>query len=335
MIRIHLLKYIFILVYVTTLSCRSIPTYTPGAVPEFSSFDEFYKSKLTKSKELNVRPGNEEKLIRKSPGKTPIAILYIHGFGASRAEGEEVVDKLADTFQANTYYLRHPGHGTTAEDHRDRIYYDYLEEGRITLKMMKLLGDKVIIVGTSMGGLVATHLASKYPEDVNGLILASPFYDFEDKTSRILNFYGGITLTHLLFGKQRNISYEKWKPEIQKLSTPEYDKYWTTKQYYEAIIPLNDLRRAVSTDETYKNIQIPTLLMYYFKNELEKDKAASTNKMIYAFNEFSSTKQPGSLNKLVRIENGNHILLSKYINIDKKLVTLEMETFIKNFIVKK
>ena len=44
MIRIHLLKYIFILVYVTTLSCRSIPTYTPGAVPEFSSFDEFYKS---------------------------------------------------------------------------------------------------------------------------------------------------------------------------------------------------------------------------------------------------------------------------------------------------
>jgi pimeloyl-ACP methyl ester carboxylesterase len=327
--------YVFVLVFISLSSCRSIPSYKPGASPEFTSFDDFYKLKLSKSKEMNVRPGNEEKLIRKSPGKTPIAILYIHGFGASRAEGEEVVDKLADTFQANTYYLRHPGHGTTSEDHRDRMYYDYLEEGRITLKMMKLLGDKVIIVGTSMGGLVATYLASRYPEDVNGLILASPFYDFEDKTSRILNFYGGVSLTHMLFGKIRDISYNKWKPEIQKLSTPEYDNFWTTKQYFEALIPLNDLRRAVSTDETYKTIQTPALLMYYYKNEVEKDRAASVKMMINVFNEFPSTKQPGSLNKLVNIENGNHILLSKYINIDKKLVTFEMETFVKNFVVKK
>jgi hypothetical protein len=57
--------------------------------------------------------------------------------------------------------------------------------------------------------------------------------------------------------------------------------------------------------------------------------------MVNVFNEFPSTKQSGSLNKLVNIENGNHILLSKYINIDKKLVTFEMETFIKNFVVKK
>jgi pimeloyl-ACP methyl ester carboxylesterase len=326
---------LFLWIFFSSSNCRSIPNYKPGAPLEFTSFDEFYKQKLSKSKEMNVRPGNEEKLIRKSPGKTPIAILYIHGFGASRAEGEEVVDKLADTFQANTYYLRHPGHGTTAEDHRDRMYYDYLEEGRIALKMMKLLGDKVIIVGTSMGGLVATYLASKYPEDVNGLILASPFYDFDDKTTRILNFYGGITLTHLLFGKTRDISYEKWKPELQKLSSPEYDKYWTTKQYYEALIPLNDLRRAVSTDETYKAIQTPTLLMYYYKNEVERDKAASVKMMVNAFHEFPSTKQPGSLNKLVKIENGNHILLSKYINIDKKMPTIEMENFIKNFVAKK
>jgi len=320
-----------VLVFLCFTTCRPIPEYNPGASPEFASFDEFYETKLSKSKEMNVRPGNEEKLIRKSMGKTPIAILYIHGFSASRAEGEDVVDKLADTFQANTYYLRHMGHGTTPEDHRDRVYYDYLEEGRVALKMMKFLGDKVIIIGTSMGGLVATYLASKYPEDVQGLILASPFYDFEDKTSRILNFYGGMALTHLLFGKIRETGYEKWKPEVQKLSSPEYDKYWTTKQYYEAIIPLNDLRRAVSTDETFKNVKTPTLLLYYYKNEEEKDKAASVETMIHAFHEFSSSKQSGSLNKLVMIENGNHILLSKYINIDKQLITQEMESFIGNF----
>ncbi len=328
-------KIFLISILIITISCRSIPDYTPGPNPEFSTFDEFYKYKLSISKEKNVKPGNEEKLIRKSPGKTPIAILYIHGFSASRAEGEEVVDKLADTFSANTYYLRHPGHGTTPEDHRDRVFSDYLEEGRIALKMTKLLGDKVIIIGTSMGGLVATYLAANYPEDVSGLILASPFYDFNDKTSRILNLYGGMSFTHLLFGKRRDVSYEKWKPEMKHLSTPEYDNYWTTKQYFEAILPLNDLRRAVSNENTFTKVMAPTLLMYYYKNDKEKDKTASVDNMLKAYQLFPSTKQAGSINKLVKIENGAHVLLSKHINIDKKLATAEMEAFIKNFITKK
>ena len=328
-------KIFLISILIITISCRSIPDYTPGPNPEFSTFDEFYKYKLSISKEKNVKPGNEEKLIRKSPGKTPIAILYIHGFSASRAEGEEVVDKLADTFSANTYYLRHPGHGTTPEDHRDRVFSDYLEEGRIALKMTKLLGDKVIIIGTSMGGLVATYLAANYPEDVSGLILASPFYDFNDKTSRILNLYGGMSFTHLLFGKRRDVSYEKWKPEMKQLSTPEYDNYWTTKQYFQAILPLNDLRRAVSNEDTFTKVMAPTLLMYYYKNDKEKDKTASVDTMLKAYQLFASTKQAGSINKLVKIENGAHVLLSKHINIDKKLATAEMEAFIKNFITKK
>ena len=326
---------ILISILILLLSCRSLPNYNPGSKPEFNSFDDFYKYKLSISKEKNVRPGNEEKLIRKAAGKTPIAFLYIHGYSASRAEGEEVVDKLSDTFSANTYYLRHPGHGTTPEDHRDRVYTDYLEEGRTALKMTKLLGDKVIVIGTSMGGLVATYLAAEYPEDVSGLILASPFYDFDDKTTRILNFYGGLGLTHILFGERRDTSYEKWKPELKKLSTPDYDNYWTTKQYFGAIIPLNDLRRAVSNERTYSKVVSPTLLLYYYKNDLEKDKAASVDKMINAYQLFPSTKQTGSINKLVKIENGNHILLSKYINIDKKLQTSEMESFIKNFLPKK
>jgi pimeloyl-ACP methyl ester carboxylesterase len=319
-------------IFLSLSSCKPIPEYVPGANPKDSTFEEFYTRKLARSKELNVRPGNEEKWIQKSPGKTPLAILYIHGFSASRAEGEEVVDQLADLVNANTYYLRLPGHGTNAEDHRDRVYSDYLEEGREALMMTKLLGEKVVVIGTSMGGLISTYLAAKYPEDVSGLILASPFYDFEDKTSRILNFYGGIGLTHLLFGKIRDTSYNTWKPELQKLSTPEYDGYWTTKQYYEAILPLNDLRRAVSNESTYEQVKCPTLLMYYYKNELEKDRAASVEKMISSFQTFPSTNQPDSKNKLVKIEEGNHILLSKHIQVDKTIPKAEMGTFLKKLL---
>ncbi len=319
-------------IFLSLTSCKPVPEYTPGPNLKETSFEEYYTKKLARSKELNVRPGNEEKWIQKSSGKTPLAILYIHGYSASRAEGEEVVDQLSDSINANTYYLRLPGHGTNSEDHRDRVYSDYLEEGREALMMTKLLGEKVIVIGTSMGGLISTYLAAQYPEDVYGLILASPFYDFEDKTSRILNLYGGINLTHLLFGKIRDTSYNTWKPELQKLSTPEYDGYWTTKQYYEAILPLNDLRRAVSNESTYEKVKCPTLLMYYYKNEMEKDKAVSVEKMISVFQTFPSTKQSDSTNKLVKIEEGNHILLSKHIQVDKTIAKAEMEGFLKKLL---
>ncbi|MEO1224073.1 MAG: hypothetical protein AAFX92_07575, partial [Pseudomonadota bacterium] len=44
-------------------------------------------------------------------------LLYIHGFGASRGEGEYVFDRVAEKYRANTYYMRLPGHGTNKEDH--------------------------------------------------------------------------------------------------------------------------------------------------------------------------------------------------------------------------
>src|SRR5262245_19851474 len=83
--------------------------YKPtGAEPR--SFEEFLTAKVEASRKLGAKPATEERLIRKSAQKTPIAFLYIHGFGACRGEGEAVMELLADDFKANTYFLRVPGH---------------------------------------------------------------------------------------------------------------------------------------------------------------------------------------------------------------------------------
>ena len=104
-----------------------------------ADFETFYQQKLAESAAKKARPGNEEKLIRFAP-KTNIAFLYIHGFTASRAEGEYVMDSIANLYQANTYYLRLPGHGTNKEDHAATKFSDYLTTGMDALQMVQQLG---------------------------------------------------------------------------------------------------------------------------------------------------------------------------------------------------
>lgn len=110
------------------------------------SFEDFYQQKLELSKLKNARKDNQEKLIRHDAGVTDYAILYIHGFGASRAEGELVTDSLSSRLKANTYYLRLPGHGTNRDDHAESTFSEYIHEVEEALAMMPKLGKKQLLL---------------------------------------------------------------------------------------------------------------------------------------------------------------------------------------------
>lgn len=308
------------LVFFTTTYYIDYPSYSYEQTTLPSSFDEFYQAKLNTSQKIPTRPGNEEKLIRYSKGKTPIAILYIHGFGASRAEGELVTDRIANQFQANTYYLRLPGHGTSPEDHRDTGFQNYLKTAEDSLLMMDRLGDKTLVIGTSMGGLLTTYLAAKYPDKIAGIILVSPYYDFTDKSGNIYNFVWGKKFVNLVFGEIR-------KNTNRNPNDPSF-AYWYKDQYYAAIQNLNDLKRTVANSETYEKVTVPVLMFYYYKSETEQDGSADVSKMLEAFQQFGRSAQPHPLNKKVAVENGAHVLFSQWIPSDKELVYKESVDFI-------
>ncbi|MCB1170668.1 MAG: alpha/beta fold hydrolase, partial [Leptospiraceae bacterium] len=198
---------------------------------EKGSFDLYLENRLRESASLKARAGNEERLIRYAD-KTPIAFMYVHGYGASRAEGEMVMDEVASRLQANTYYLRLPGHGTNMDDHASVVMSDYLDYATDALMMMDKLGDRVIVVGTSMGGLISTYLAAHYPDKVDALILASPFYEFRDKTGNVLGFPGGLALAEMVNGGEiRDSSRDPKNPR----SVDGYENYWYTTQYMSAL----------------------------------------------------------------------------------------------------
>lgn len=61
-----------------------------------------------------IREGLAKEIIWADPAakaKTPLAIIYIHGFSASKGEVRPLPDKVAAALGANLFYTRLTGHG--------------------------------------------------------------------------------------------------------------------------------------------------------------------------------------------------------------------------------
>ncbi|MDX2000994.1 MAG: alpha/beta fold hydrolase [Chitinophagales bacterium] len=297
------------------------PSYQYVERPLPDNFETFYRQQLLTSQQHGARTNNEEKWLRFSEGKTPLAFLYIHGFTASRGEGEMVVDSLAKLYQANTYYLRLPGHGTNPDDHAQAKFNEFLDCATDALRMMQTQGEKVIIIGTSMGGLIATYLAANYPDMVDGLVLCSPFYDYAGTEGKALKIPGMLGLVKLLDGPDRTFKRDSlW--ESQRMDG--YDNYWYSKvQRYNALYSLENLRKYAAGRTYYKKVKAPVAMLYYYKDEKHQDPTASVKAMLNAFDAFES-----GIKQKYPIADGNHVLTSAYVKSDKAAVINSITQFI-------
>lgn len=288
---------------------------------KFNDFDSFYQYRLKISKKDGVKDNNEERLIRiKEKKKTQYAILYIHGFLASRAEGEYVVDRIASRYHMNAYYLRLPGHGTNMIDHASKNYRDYLQVVEQALYHMQFLGEKIIIMATSTGGVLSFYLASQYPKKIHSMVVASPFLDFSDASARVMYYPGGIELVSLLYGDIRKAQMD---PNDSRYNYNEYKKYWYIQNKFEAFRALVELRSSIFRPEVLSKIKSPLLLLVY-----PEDEVASAESMRKAFH-----MMPPKNKYLKEIKNGNHILFSEYVKSDKEKIFIEIDHFFRHMII--
>lgn len=312
---------LIITVYTVHYNC-CIPSYeyAPQQLP--ATFEEYYAARLAESKKLNARPGNEERLVRYAKGKTPVALLYIHGYGASRAEGEYILDLAAKSLKANTYYLRLPGHGTNKDDHKTATPAKHLDTAITALSMMDKLGDKVIVVGTSMGGAIATYLAAHHPGKMAGVVLVSPYYNFPTAMARMVNHYPVFRLFTAL--NPMRVSSSPVPPEADN-----WTNYWYREQYFDSAQQLISLGRMIRRNSVYDKITLPVLLFYYYRDEAHQDDSASVAHMKEAFARFGGASKANPLNRAVQITNGAHVLMSRYDKTDKDRVVSETVDFIR------
>jgi esterase/lipase len=225
----------------------------------------------------DIVPDTEKTIIwAGEPGqKTPLSIVYIHGFSATRQETAPLSDNLAAELGANLFYTRLTGHGRTGAAMAEASVNDWLNDTNEALEIGRQLGDKVIVIGTSTGATVATWLA-KQPDidDVLAFILISPNFAPKDSTSELLTIPWGEQIATAVIGPERS-----WEPKNEM-----HGRYWTYSYPTEAILPMMGLVKLARSD--VDTITHPIQVIYS-----PNDQAINPERVETVYEQFSSSQK--------------------------------------------
>ena len=138
----------------------------------------------------DITPGTEKAIVwanKDERGPTAYAIVYLHGFSASRQEIAPVCDIVAEALGANLFYTRLRGHGRSSDAMAGLSVNELLNDAVEALEIGKRLGNEVVLIGTSTGGALATWLAaSEKSGRIAALVLLSPNFGPKRKESELL-----------------------------------------------------------------------------------------------------------------------------------------------------
>ena len=255
-----------------------------------------------------LKPNNQAQIVwaDSTKAKTPYSIVYIHGFGASQMEGDPVHRKLAAHFGANLYLTRLPEHGIDRANAFEYLTAEKLADGaREAFMIGKQLGDKVIVVGTSMGGALTVLLASER-EDIEGILLYSPC--IRDNGNQLEGFFSPWTgWLFERFGTNED-------GVILNPREGEKAQYWSNQMHINAYVSLAKLVYSKMNEETFKKITQPLFLGYYYKDKEHQDHVVSVPAMIEMYQQVD-TPAPQK-EKVAFPESGNHVIGSSITSGD-------------------
>jgi pimeloyl-ACP methyl ester carboxylesterase len=188
-----------------------------------------------------------------SKAKTPIAIVYVHGFSASKNETRPVPDKVAAALGANLYLTRLGGHGQDGEALANATVNDWVNDMAEAVAIGKMIGEKVIVVGVSTGAGLATWAANApaLSSQIDGLVFISPNYGVQAGGSFLLTMPFGEQLANMIVGKQRTFETHN---DMHK-------RFWTWTYPTRALLPMGALTK-LAAGTPVEAINQPVLMIY-------------------------------------------------------------------------
>ncbi|MEZ5752653.1 MAG: alpha/beta hydrolase [Paracoccaceae bacterium] len=196
----------------------------------------------------------------REPGeRTPLVILYFHGFSATRREISPVPERVAQELGANLFATRFTGHGLPGEALGQATPIDWALDVAEAMAVAQRLGDRVVIISTSTGGSIATLTAADptYADRIAGLVSVSPNYEINDPLVFLLDWPHARSWVPLAVGETRS-----WQPESE-----DHARFWTTSYPTRAVFPLRTVQRtAAEVDHTA--IQTPLLVYYSLQDQV-------------------------------------------------------------------
>lgn len=266
---------------------------------------------------FNIKPDNEARIIwfDSIPQKTEYSIVYLHGWSASREEGNPIHLQTAEAYGCNLYLPRLAGHGLIEEEAMLNLTANQvLESAKEAIAVAKKLGDKVIIMATSTGGTLALHLAGE-DKDIAAILLYSPNVEIYDQNAKLLSGPWGVQLAKAV----KKSDYHEFEASKEK------QKFWTTKYRVEALTHLQALVDNTMIEETFQKVTQPVFLGYFYKNDSIQDKVVSVPAMQTMFEQLGTALE---LKRKVAFEEvGDHVMTSHITSKDLESVQMETEKF--------
>jgi pimeloyl-ACP methyl ester carboxylesterase len=213
----------------------------------------------------------------KSAGKGTDTLLLLHGFGANTFTWSKVVGSLSDYYTVIAY--DRTGFGLTSRpmpgEWSGESPYSAESQADQAIALMDTLGiDKVVLIGNSAGGTIATLIALRYPERVKALILEDaaiyregpPYWLYLIVHTPQVKRLGPLILREVRehFTDIVNISHLlTWHDPSRQ--TPEiiegYNKYYRVKNWDRALWELTLAYRPLHLEERLYEIEVPVLVI--------------------------------------------------------------------------
>ena len=227
--------------------------------------------------------------------KTKYAIVFLHGWGACRQECRPVPERLAEAIGANLYCNRLPGHGRRHKRGRlggggpdgdtlvDEAHPRALMESAVeALRIGLAIGNEVILLGMSTGGVLATWLATlpSIRQHIAALVLISPAFALGHPLYPVLKHsFATMRLLPGSFGKRVRswlikavIGTTKASPALSE----EHQRFNSLVYPTEAILNLLDVLWSLETIE-FGGIDMPTILFGNPNDHVTNFRVKATN----------------------------------------------------------
>jgi esterase/lipase len=185
--------------------------------------------------------------------RTPLSVVYIHGFSADRHEIAPLPRLVGEALGANVYYARLTGHGRDGEAMAEATAEDWLDDAAEAMTVGRAIGDRVLLLGTSTGATLAVWAAAQEEakEDLAALVLLSPNFGPNTAAAQLLLWPWGNVLSRLVLGPERC---------FEAVSDAQ-EQHWTTCYPSRALLPMMALvERARTLD--FGLVTAPMLMMY-------------------------------------------------------------------------
>ena len=265
-----------------------------------SNINEYLKK--TEEHLLDIKEGVAKKIIwaNEINTKTPISIVYIHGFTASSEEVRPLPDKIASDLNANLFFTRLTGHGRNPSAMELCSIPNWIRDLHEAIEIGSRIGEKVILLSSSTGGTISvtSALDKKLSQKILGYIFISPNFGINNKFASMISWPFSEYWLKLILGKKMK---HKPRNDLNK-------KYWTMSYPTNALIPMAKLVREVNKKD-YSTVKKPAL--FYFSME---DKVVNPHKI----KEFITKWGGNSTTKIVKLSNKDdkfsHVLAGDIIS---------------------